>query len=45
MSLDQFNGLMETVHLLGNPANTIHLGKSIEQYRSGITEEHKLSND
>ncbi len=37
MSLDQFNGLMETVHLLKSPANAIHLEKSIEQYRSGKT--------
>jgi len=37
MSLDQFNSLMETVHLLKSPANAIHLEKSIEQYRSGKT--------
>jgi len=35
MSLDQFNGLMETVHLLKSPANAVHLAKSIEQYRAG----------
>ena len=29
MSLDQFNGLMETVHLLKSPANTTHLAQSI----------------
>ncbi len=45
MSLDQFNGLMETVHLLKNPANATHLEKSIEQYRSGKTEQHELIND
>ena len=27
MSLDQFNGLMETVHLLKSPANAAHLSK------------------
>ncbi len=32
MSLDQFNGLMEAVHLLKSPANTAHLSKSIKQY-------------
>ena len=32
MSLDQFNGLMETVHLLKSPANAAHLAKSIKQY-------------
>lgn len=45
MSLDQFNGLMETVHLLKNPANAAHLGKSIKQYRSGKTENHGLIDD
>lgn len=45
MSMNQFNGLMETVHLLSNPANAKHLETSIEQYRSGITQEHKLIND
>ena len=35
MSLDYYNSLMETVHLLRSPANAEHLVKSIEQYRSG----------
>jgi len=42
MSLEQFNGLMETVHLLKSPVNAIHLEKSIEQYRSGKTSVHGL---
>ena len=33
MSLDTFNGLMVTVHLLKSPANAPHLALSIEQYR------------
>ena len=45
MSLDQFNGLMETVHLLKSPANAAHLNKSIKQYRAGKTEGHGLLND
>jgi len=45
MSLDQFNGLMETVHLLKSPANAAHLAKSIEQYRSGDVVNYKLTND
>lgn len=45
MSLDQFNGLMETVHLLKSPANAAHLSKSIQQYRAGNTEEQALLND
>ena len=44
MSLDQFNGLMETVHLLKSPANAIHLEKSIKQYHSGKTDVHGLVN-
>jgi antitoxin YefM len=42
MSLDHFNGLMETVYLLKSPANVQHLAKSIKQYRSGKTQQHDL---
>ena len=42
MSLDTFNSLMETVHLLKTPANAAHLATSIEQYRNGKTELHGL---
>lgn len=35
MSLDSFNSLMETVHLLRSPANAAHLAESIAQYRLG----------
>jgi antitoxin YefM len=35
MSLETFNSLMETVHLLKSPANATHLARSIEQYRKG----------
>ena len=45
MSLDHFNGLMETVHLLKSPANAAHLAKSIAQYRSGKVEGHELVDD
>ncbi|MDQ7049854.1 MAG: type II toxin-antitoxin system prevent-host-death family antitoxin [Enterobacterales bacterium] len=45
MSLDSFNGLMETVHLLKSSANATHLSKSIEQYQSGKIENHEMSND
>ena len=44
MSLDTFNSLMETVHLLKSPANAAHLARSIEEYRSGITTPHRLRN-
>ena len=45
MSLDYFNGLMETVHLLKSPANAAHLAKSVAQYRSGKAEKHELVDD
>ncbi len=37
MSMDYFNGLMETVHLLKSPANAAHLAESIAQYHEGKT--------
>ena len=43
MSLDTFNSLMETVHLLKSPANAAHLALSIEQYRKGKTKAQDLS--
>jgi len=42
MSLDTFNGLMETVHLLKSPANAAHLTRSLEQYRQGQVVIHGL---
>ena len=42
MSLEHYNGLMETLHLLSSPANAAHLRKSIEQYRGGEVSEHAL---
>ena len=45
MSLNHFNSLMETVHLLKSPANAAHLSKSIKQYHSGETRQHELVDD
>ncbi len=45
MSLEYYNSLIETVHLLKSPANAAHLAKSIEQYRKGNTKEHGLIDD
>ena len=42
MSLDTFNSLMETVHLLKTPANALHLSRSIEQFRSGMTRQQDI---
>ena len=35
MSLDTYNSMMETFHLLKSPANVKHLEKSLKQYRQG----------
>ena len=35
MSLNYYDSLMETVHLLRSPANAAHLAESIAQYRVG----------
>jgi len=45
MSLEHYNSLMETVHLLKSPANATHLSKSIKQYQSGKVTERDILND
>ena len=42
MSLDYFNSLLETVHLLKSPANAAHLERSIAQYRQAQVTEKDL---
>ena len=42
MSLDYFNSLLETVHLLKSPANAAHLERSIAQYKQGQVTEKDL---
>ena len=42
MSLDTYNSLMETVHLLRSPANAAHLQRSLEQAGRGELLEHGL---
>ena len=45
MSLDTFNSLMETVHLLKSPANAAHLARSIGQHRQGQLLKQALADD
>jgi antitoxin YefM len=45
MSMEYYNGLMETVHLLKSPANAAHLAKSIEQYKTGNYTERDIINE
>lgn len=45
MSMDYYNSLMETVHLLKSPANVAHLQESIEQYRKGRVVERETTNE
>lgn len=43
MSLDHYNSLMETLHLVQSPANAAHLAKSIKQLRSGKAKKRALA--
>ena len=45
MSLDSFNSLMETVHLLKSPANAAHLDRSIAQFKQGKAVVYDLLDD
>ncbi|MBG1241839.1 type II toxin-antitoxin system Phd/YefM family antitoxin [Nostoc sp. NZL] len=45
MSLEFFNSLMETVHLLKSPTNAAHLERSIAQFKQGKVVERDLLND
>jgi antitoxin YefM len=42
MSLDTYNSIMETAHLLRSAANARHLARSIAQYRKGKVKARKL---
>jgi antitoxin YefM len=42
MSLDYYNSLMETVHLLRSPQNSEHLNRSIAQYHADKTTAREL---
>jgi antitoxin YefM len=42
MPKEDYDGLMETLHILGSQANRDFLHKSIEQYRSGTTKKRDI---
>ena len=35
MSLDHYQSIMETMHLLSSPTNAAHLAKSVAQHKGG----------
>jgi antitoxin YefM len=45
MSLDHYESIMETMHLLSTPANAAHLAKSIAQHKAGKASRRELAKD
>lgn len=43
MSLEDYNSIQETMYLLGNPANTEHLQKSLAELEAGKVKEMTLN--
>lgn len=44
MSLEDFNAIQETAHLLQTPANAERLRRSIQQYKQGRVRARELKN-
>lgn len=45
MSLDSYNSIMETLHLVSNPANAAHLARAIAELRAGEAKPQTLLAD
>ncbi|MDH6015294.1 type II toxin-antitoxin system Phd/YefM family antitoxin [Vibrio splendidus] len=45
MSLDHFNSMQETLHLMSSPKNAERLAESIAQLEAGNTTVRELNND
>lgn len=43
LSLADYNSIEETLHLLGNVNNAVHLRESIAQLRAGKAKSHELA--
>jgi len=43
MSLDHYQSMMETMHLLSTPANAAHLATSIAQHKAGKATRRELA--
>jgi antitoxin YefM len=42
MSLDSYNSIMETLHLISNPANAAALARAIAQDKAGMAQQYSL---
>lgn len=45
ISLDEYNSIIETVHLLSSKANADRLYESMQQMKTGQTVEHELTDE